>query len=423
MIRYGSDRNKGVVTETVIELIRSRALCVGNNNWNNNFNSRNNLDNNARFVRIAKMKNADTDNLYAKLCSLDNLCLAFKKARKYKSQKPDVVEFEKNLFDNLHSLRFELLFHTYKPKPLKVFVIRDPKTRKISKSDFRDRVVHHALCNVIEPVFEKAFIYDSYANRMGKGTLAAIKRFEYFQKKVTRNNTVRCFVLKADIKHYFQTINHTILLKIIECRINDARILWAIKQILRNHQTDEPCKGMPLGNLTSQFFANVYLNELDQFVKHELKTPYYLRYVDDFIILHNSESKLYEYKQKIDLFLKTRLALELHPEKSKVHPIGMGTGFLGLRIFMHHKLLQKKNLRRFKTKVALMCAEYEVNGGNYDQICDFLEGWIAYSKNANTHNLRRKLFKPLAEKFQGEISTIDLNRYLKFNKNKLRQTV
>jgi retron-type reverse transcriptase len=151
-------------------------------------------------------------NLYDNLCSYDNLFLAYKKARKHKTLKPYVIEFERDLKNNLNQLRTELLLHSYKPRPLKTFVLRDPKTRKISKSDFRDRVVHHALCNIIEPILEKQFIHDSYANRKGKGTLAAIKSFEYFKRKVSRNFTtikdsknVKGFVLKADVRKFFDT--------------------------------------------------------------------------------------------------------------------------------------------------------------------------------------------------------------------------
>ncbi|MFH1316990.1 MAG: reverse transcriptase domain-containing protein, partial [Candidatus Woesearchaeota archaeon] len=260
-----------------------RALAVNNLNNNSNANDRNNLNNNARFVRITQAPKAimmeNPDDFFGKICSYSNLELAFKRARKGKTQKQYVTDFEKNLEENLFKLRFELLFHTYKPKPLETFILRDPKTRRISKSDFRDRIVHHALCNVIEQVFEKRFIYDSYANRIGKGSLKAIERFDFFKRKASKNNTLPCYVLKADIKHYFDNVNHSILIDIIRKKITDKRVIWLIKRILSNYSLDCNGKSMPLGNLTSQFFANVYLNELDQFVKHKLKAQYYIRYV------------------------------------------------------------------------------------------------------------------------------------------------
>ena len=192
------------------------------------------------------------DTLYTLLCSYENLYLAFKKARKGKTLKPYVVEFEQNFKENLLQLRVELLFHTYKPKPLQTFILRDPKTRKISKSHFRDRVVHHALCNIIASLFEKEFIHDSFANRIGKGTFKAIERYEFFQRKVSHNHTKTAFVLKADIKKYFDTVSHDLLLQIVQKKITDQKVLWLIRTILANYKTKEGV-GMPLGNLTSQF--------------------------------------------------------------------------------------------------------------------------------------------------------------------------
>ncbi|MEK6947299.1 MAG: reverse transcriptase/maturase family protein [Nanoarchaeota archaeon] len=249
-------------------------------------------------------------DLFNKLCSYENLELAFRKARKRKTLKHYVIEFERSLKQNILDLRNELIFHAYKPRLLKTFIVRDPKTRKISKSHFRDRVIHHALCNIIEPIFEKSFIHDSYANRINKGSLKAIERFDYFKRKVSKNNSRVCYVLKADIKSYFERVNHEILLNTIRKKIKDERIIWLITIILQNHRTSpigggRNGIGMPLGNLTSQFFANIYLDELDQFVKHELKSKYYIRYVDDFIILHHSKNVLAEYKTKINEFLKT----------------------------------------------------------------------------------------------------------------------
>ena len=162
-----------------------------------------------------------TTNQYEELCSYENLELAFKRARKGKTLKPYVIEFEENLKQNLLQLRNELTMQTYQPQPLKTFILRDPKTRKISKSDFRDRIIHHAICNIIEPIFEKTFIHDSFANRIGKGTLNAIKRFDVFKRKSSQNNTKKCYVLKADIKSHFQTVDHEILLEILSKRIED----------------------------------------------------------------------------------------------------------------------------------------------------------------------------------------------------------
>ena len=173
-------------------------------------------------------------DLYGKIYDMKNLILAFKKARKGKTKKEYVKGYEENLAYNIKIIHDELKSETYYPKPLITFILRDPKTRKISKAEFRDRIVHHALVEVIEPIFESFFIYDSCANRKSKGTLFALQRFGKSMKKVSKNNTRSCFVLKADIKHYFQTINHEILLNIIKRKIADKKVNWLIKKILKN---------------------------------------------------------------------------------------------------------------------------------------------------------------------------------------------
>ena len=296
----------------------------------------------------------------------------------------------------------ELLSETYLPRALSTFVIRDPKTRKIRKSHFRDRVVHHAICNVLEPIFEKRFIYDSFANRKGKGALEALKRFDKFKLKVSRNNTRNCYVLKADIKHYFDTVSHDALIAILQKKVNDPKLIFLINKVLKNHSENV---GMPLGNMTSQFFANVYLNELDQFVKHELKAKYYIRYVDDFVILHNNPDDLKYYKEKIDLFLKERLQLELHPNKSKILLLRRGIPFLGFRNFFYHRLLSKANILNMRRNILQ---------GNYDSLCEYLEGWTAYASHANTFSLRKRIAKLVEGRFQGYTSLLQINRYLKF---------
>jgi retron-type reverse transcriptase/predicted DNA-binding transcriptional regulator len=381
------------------------------------------------------MTNVNND-LFAGICSYDNLELAFRKARKGKTHKDYVIEFENNLEENILRLRSELLLHTYRPAPLKTFILRDPKTRKISVSEFRDRVVHHALCNIIEPIFDKTFIYDSYANRKGKGTFAAIKRFENFKRQVSRNNTRPCFVLKADIRHYFDNVDHNILTTIIKKRIPDEKVLWLIQTILANHRTttegkdranhgfaglsSQSRKGMPLGNLTSQFFANVYLNELDQYVKHELKAEHYIRYVDDFVILHNTKGRLEQYKERIDVFLNARLALELHPDKSRITGLEQGIGFLGFRIFYHHKLIRKKNLLKFETKLCTLKEECAKGLAERENIVEFFEGWLAYTSHANTYKYRRHLVRVFNHAFplEGSVKTW----HVKKHENLLKKT-
>ncbi|MDD5649481.1 MAG: reverse transcriptase domain-containing protein [Candidatus Nanoarchaeia archaeon] len=329
-------------------------------------------------------------NLYNKIYSYNNLVLAWKKARKGKTKKEYVIEFESNLIDNLLKLQEELKNETYNIIKLKRFVIRDPKTRVIHISNFRDRIVHHALCNLIEPIFKKMFIYDSCANQIGKGNLFAIKRFDLFKRKITKNNTKNAFCLKSDIKHYFQEVNNSILIKIIERKIADKQVINLIKLILKNGQEKEGM-GMPLGNLTSQFFANIYLNELDYFIKHKLKIKYYIRYVDDFIILHNSKEQLIKWEEEINYFLNKELKLNLHPEKTKIVYLSRGIDFVGFRNFYHYRLLRKRNIKKIFYKIE----SYKNNEISKEKFLESYQGWQAYAKWANTYKLRKNILRRL----------------------------
>jgi RNA-directed DNA polymerase len=378
------------------------------------------VENSINGCSFSKDMNNDVseNNIYEKLYSYENLELAFQKARRGKTLKDYIIEFETNLKENLQQLRNELVMQTYQPRPLKTFILRDPKTRKISKSDFRDRVIHHAICNLIESVFDKRFIHDSFANRLGKGTLNAIKRFDHFKRKVSKNNTIRCYVLKADIKSYFDTVNHDILMKLLSKRIHDGRLMWLIRTILDNHHGKESNKGMPLGNLTSQFFANVYLNELDQYVKHKLRARYYIRYVDNFVVLHQSRKLLEEYKSKIDLFLKENLNLTLHPDKSKILILEKGISFLGFRIFPYHRLLVKKNMRKFERKLEQVKQDYLNEKVDREKVIERFEGWLAYATHANTYKYRRRITSKFNNAFPTtkDISITAVKKHENFSK-------
>lgn len=328
--------------------------------------------------------------LYREIYSLKNLILAWKKARKGKTKKDYVINFEENLCSNLKILHDELKSEEYFPKPLKHFILRDPKTRKISKSHFRDRIVHHALCSIIEPIFDKTFIHDSCANRKGKGTSLALKRFEEFQRKVTHNFSKEAYCLRADVKHYFRKIDREILLQIIRRQISCRKTINLIKKILDNF---EKGKGMPLGNLTSQFFANVYLNELDQFVKHKLKVKYYIRYVDDFVLLHSSKEQLESWKKEIEIFLKENLELELHPDKSKIISLSRGIDFVGFKIFYNFKIVKKRNRKNFIKRLKEIKKKYSLEEISKKELFDSIEGWIAYAVLGNSFELRKQLIR------------------------------
>lgn len=340
------------------------------------------------------------NNLYKKLYSKNNLILAFNKARKGKSKKDYVINFESNFINNINILQRDLITKKYYPSRLNKFVIRDPKTRTIHSSIFRDRVVHHAIVNIINPIYEKRFIYDSFASRKNKGTHRAVKRFEYFINKVCsngskikkpfNNNSIRGYVLKADIKHYFDTIDHEILTNILEKRIKDKDLINLIRIILHHFKGQNKAKGLPLGNYTSQFLANVYLNQLDYFVKYKLKAKYYIRYVDDFVILHKDKKVLMEFKNKIKKYLKN-LRLELHEDKSEIHALRNGITFLGYRIFYHYKLLRKRNINYFKRKLNDKISLYNRKLIDREHLESFLQGWKGYSSFANTYNFNKMI--------------------------------
>ena len=329
---------------------------------------------------------------------MGNLTLAWRNARKGKTSIPEVMAFDENVERNLISLHKELVSKTYKPRPLSTFVLRDPKTRVISKSDFRDRVVHHALIRVIGNIFELTFIYDSCANQKNKGTSLAINRFRTFQCKATLNYSKPAFCLKADIKQYFPNIDHSILLNILKRKIKDENVIWLIQQIINANSESQreitfwlDKKGIPLGNYTSQFFANLYLNELDQFVKHKLKIKYYIRYVDDFVIFHKSKEQLEIWKDSIDKFLKERLKIELHPQKSRIIPLSKGVDFVGFRNFANFRLLRKRNIRKMNQKISL----YKIGKKSFSSLKDSYQGWQAYARWANTYKLREETKKKI----------------------------
>jgi retron-type reverse transcriptase len=325
-------------------------------------------------------------HLFEQLYSYDNLLLAFQKARKRKTKKEYVKKFEANLQNELYKLQWEISTDTYKPAPLTIFTVRDPKTRRISASHFRDRVVHHAICNIIEPIFEHRFIYDTFANRKGKGTNGILKRFDVFMRR-NRNG----YALKADIRHYFDTVSHEVLLEILGKRINDRRMMNIIHIILENHKSKTPGIGMPLGNLTSQFFANVYLGELDNFVKHELRAKCYVRYVDDFVILGRDAAQMHECEERIGEFLLNKLKLTLHPDKTKIIPISAGVPLVGFRVFHTHKLLKKSNIRRFRKRIARMKDGLKDGSLSQEHVRLSFAGWRGYAEMANTFHLREEL--------------------------------
>jgi RNA-directed DNA polymerase len=284
-------------------------------------------------------------NLFDLICSLENLFTAWDRFSVGKHLKPDVMTFEHRLEDRLFALREELASESYHHDPYKPFTIHDPKQRSIHKATVKDRVVHQALVNVIEPLFEKRFIFDSFSCRLGKGTHAAVDRLRTFLRQASSNNTRTVYALKCDIRKFFASVDHRILLSLIGRVIKDKRTIKLIEGIVGSFSMAS-AKGLPLGNLTSQLFANVYLHELDCFAKFNLREKYYIRYCDDFMILSESRGHLVELISRLGYFLDSRLSLGLHPKKVFIRSWLQGVDFLGYVLLSHATVIRTKTVRR-----------------------------------------------------------------------------
>ncbi len=353
-------------------------------------------------------------NLFEKFVSFDNLLDAYKKARRGKVYRGYATEFNYNLSGNLLEIQSQLLKKSYQFDEYKIFYVYDPKQRLIKAPSFKDRIVHHSLCNIIEPIFDQKFIYDSYACRKEKGTHEAVKRLQRFLREsrskaeLSRERSeTKIYTLQIDISKYFPSVNHQLLFQIIQKKIADPKILNFIKNLLATSSTENEYdylfspdshfrtkhpRGIPLGNLTSQLFANIYLNEADQFIKHELKIKYYLRYMDDSIILSRDKKYLRQVKEEIVKFLYDRLYLTAHPRKIRIFPAEKGIDFLGYVVFKDHILLRSSNVKKFQKKYRKLLAKVREGKMSKEKAWESIQSWIAYAKHADSYRLRKRLF-------------------------------
>lgn len=284
---------------------------------------------------------------YNNISSLENLYAAWEEFLSGKGSKIDVQIFERNLFENIANLHSDLADKTYQHGDYHSFYINDPKRRHIHKANVRDRLLHHAIYRLLYPFFEKTFISDSYSCRLGKGVYKAIDSFESKLYKVSKNNIKTCWILKCDIRKFFDSIDHKILLDILCAYIPDPDIILLLRNIIDSyHNAPNSGVGLPLGNLTSQLFANIYLNVFDQWIKHTVKITYYIRYADDFVVLAVDKSELEKLTEKIRIFLLERLNLTLHPTKIFLKTHNSGMDFLGWVNFPKYKKLRTKTRQR-----------------------------------------------------------------------------
>lgn len=282
--------------------------------------------------------------------SLENIFSAWNEFKKGKEKKFDIQEFSMNLEDHIFEIHSRLHSGLYHHSPYVSFFIEDPKLRHIHKAGVADRVLHHAILRVIEPIFEKVFIFDSYSSRKNKGTHKAVQRLNEFARKLSRNNTKTVWALQCDIRKFFDSVDHKILLQLIGKKIYDKKTLELFRNIVNSFETEKG-KGMPLGNVTSQLFSNIYLNPLDQFIKRTLRIKYYIRYADDFVILSTERLFLEKLIAVLGEFLQTNLQLKMHPQKSSIRKWNQGLDFLGYIIFPFHTIVRTKTKKRIFRKI------------------------------------------------------------------------
>ena len=362
-------------------------------------------------------------DLYPQICNWENIERAYRRARRGKRGRAPAADFERKLEDNLVALQNDLVQQTYQPGPYNSFYVHEPKRRLISAAPFRDRVVHHALCAVVEPLFERRFIYDSYANRKDKGTHRALDRCQEYSRRYP-------FALQMDVVQFFPSIDHALMRAALARVIADAQTLWLCDVILASGvgvQVADPAslggtegyntvyfpgddlfainrpRGLPtpalalarsagasVGNLTSQFWANVYLNALDQFVKRTLKCRAYLRYVDDFILFAHDKRTLWAWRAEIVEFL-AGLRLTVHAERAQPRPVTEGLPFLGFTVFATHRRLKARKAVSFRRQFKRQVADVAAGRIPLDALHASVRGWVNHARHGDTWGLRRAI--------------------------------
>ncbi|OGN03864.1 MAG: hypothetical protein A2655_01235 [Candidatus Yanofskybacteria bacterium RIFCSPHIGHO2_01_FULL_43_42] len=315
------------------------------------------------------------------IISIENLLEAWREFVRRKRDKRDVQEYYRDLMHNILALHQDLANHTYKHGAYQAFNICDPKPRNIHKATVRDRLLHHAIYRILYPFFDRLFASDSFSCRDGKGTHKALNRFRDMGRKVSKNNSATCWVLKCDIKKFFANIDQQTLLNIVAKHIKDSDILRLLKEILISFSSSRSGVGLPLGNLTSQLLVNIYMNEFDQFMKHKLKAKHYIRYADDFVILSEDRDWLLHILPKIGDFLSEELKLELHPDKIFIKTWNSGIDFLGWVHFPDHRVLRTTTKRGMFKRIKENTKPETINS------------YLGLLKHGNTQKLKNKVHK------------------------------
>lgn len=345
-------------------------------------------------------------NIYEKIYDFENLHKAWEEARKGKRYRDDVLIFNANYEEHLIDIQNQLIYGTYEVGKYHTFYVYEPKKRLIMSLPFKDRIVQWAVYRQLFPIYEKSFIHDSYACRRGKGTHKAADRLQYWLRQ-TERKPERYYYLKMDISKYFYRVDHEILLQILKRRIKDERLLDLLEKIINCESTKfglplgkEPDeveiedrlsnKGMPIGNLTSQMFANIYLNEVDQYAKHELGLHYYIRYMDDIIILHPDKKYLAQVKELIRVFLDENLRLNLN-QKTAIRPCSMGIDFVGYRIWATHRRLKKKTAVKIKRNLKRQIERVRAGEESRERLMRSVASYRGILSHCDSYGLRQSL--------------------------------
>lgn len=345
--------------------------------------------------------------------SYENIHRNYLKCRRNKRNSVNALRFEVNAEQNILKLERQLKSQAYRPSRCILFTAQKPKVREIFASPFHDRVVHHILIEQLARIWEPIFINDSYACRNGKGTHKAVIRLQRRIQKITKNGNIGAYYLQLDIKDFFISINKSILFDLIKSKITDKQVLWLCEKTIfwdctedyllcgdeKLHSQIPPNKtlfgknnkqGLPIGNLTSQFFANIYLNELDQFVKHTLKAENYFRYVDDFVILGLDEEELVDFRNKIEAFLLEKLKLVLHPKRRKLLPASSGIDFLGYIVRHNYILTRRRVVNNLRSKIRV----YEnTSHADISKLIPTLASYQGHFRWSNSYKLQKSILK------------------------------
>lgn len=333
--------------------------------------------------------------IYHNLITKRNIFRGYHEFLKGKRKKKDVINYMEYATSNLAMLHSQLSTKTYIPGGYSQFFVHDPKTRVIHKAKVVDRIVHHIVSDVLNEIFEPAFIFHSYACRKNKGTHKGVLALQKMALKESRNDSRTCWILKCDISKFFASVSHKILLEILSRRIDDKDFLELLEKIIDSFESDKSSpsnkKGIPIGNLTSQFLSNVYMNELDQYVKHILKVKYYIRYADDFAFISHDRNYLLGLVPKIQKFLKERLELELHPDKIIMSKFSSGVDFLGYIIFPRYILPRTKTKKRLIAKIKKKVKLFKRGRITQESLNQTIQSYYGFLQHANSYKLKQSL--------------------------------